>query len=113
MTKTAAEELVEYGYVQDGDDFVKFKAGKPREKWTAVDGGFLRFTRSDGEWVAVPYAVADNWKTVSGLTFEEHPEAYDLVYPEEYVRAQYEGGNASRAEQAAARAARQAAEAAA
>lgn len=88
---TAARALVAYGYEDKGDgEFVRSKNGSLRDKWVATDGGFLRFTREDGEWVGIPHSIAPHFEGVSGLDFKTHPETFNTVYPEAEVLAIYQ-----------------------
>lgn len=81
-----ATALVEFGYTPEEDGaLVKYKAGRPRERYEPVEGGFLRFTRDDGKWAPVPYTIAEKFAGVSGLLAETHPECFEFVYPAEYL----------------------------
>lgn len=84
----AATAIIEFGYTHEVDDsLVKYKAGRPREKYQPVDGGFLRFTRDDGVWKPVALRVAGAFKGVSGLDMDnpEHAQFFDWVYPDDYL----------------------------
>lgn len=99
---SASDELVAFGYAEEEPGvFVKRKAGLPRDKYEKVEGGFLRFTREDGQWVGVPYKIAEAFEGVSGLLFSTHPQCFDTVYPEEYLESIYAVGNQERAVRAA------------
>jgi len=82
----AIAAIIEFGYTHEPDDsLVKYKAGRPREKYQPVDGGFLRFTRDDGKWAPVPFKIAEKYEGISGLLPETHPECFDFVYPADYL----------------------------
>lgn len=104
---SASEELLSYGYEEtEPGAYTRSKAGKPRDKWVAVEGGFTRFMRDDGQWVGVPYKIAEKFEGVSGLLFETQPECFDTVYPEAEIENIYRVGNEERAKYDAERAAR-------
>lgn len=103
MTKalSASAELIKFGYTDEGGEYVKYKAGKPREKYVASEGGFLRYTRDDGQWVGVPFTIAPSFEGVSGLTYATHPQCFEMVYPEAYLANVYAEGNKAAAARAA------------
>ena len=98
---SAAEELIAYGYADEGGEYVRLKAGRPIDKYVTSEGGFLRYTREDGQWVGVPYTIAKSFEGVSGLLYSTHPQCFEMVYPEAYVEHVYAVGNEARAARAA------------
>jgi len=105
----AAAELVAFGYVDEGGEYVKYKAGRPRDKYVTIEGGFLRYTREDGQWVGVPHSVAKSFEGVSGLLYSTHPQCFEMVYPNAEVEHIYAVGNQERAARQAESLARKAA----
>ncbi len=98
----AIAAITEFGYTPSGDgEYVKIKAGILREKWALADGGFLRFTREDGQWAAVPFSIAPEWEGIGGLDHKSKPQCYEWLYPFAYVANIYEVANAERAANAA------------
>lgn len=106
LASGAVDALVKYGWVEGPDGtYTRFKGRYPTDKWEETKGGFLRFHREDGAWVPVPYTVipcelvfdeehptgvcqlkhSPHWAKLSGYTFEDTPEAYEMVYPEDHV----------------------------
>lgn len=82
----AIAAIIEFGYTLEEDGtLVKYKAGRPREKYQPVDGGFLRFTRDDGVWKPIAFKIADEFKGVSGLDFDKHPQCFNFVYPSAHL----------------------------
>lgn len=93
---SAEEELVAYGYLPEDGEFVRRKAGKPTNKYVPVEGGFHLFRREDGQWVQAFYKIAPAFEGVSGLDFDKHPECFDVLFPREFVEAEYGAGNIAR-----------------
>lgn len=84
----AAAALIEFGYAHEEDgSFVKYKAGRPREKWEPVRGAFLRFTRDDGAWIPVAFKVNAAGEGISGLDMNkpEHAAFFEWEYPSDYI----------------------------
>ena len=98
----ATKALIGYGYTQMPDGTLE--RGRKDERYVPVEGGFLRWYRGK----PMCFKIADAWRKVSGLTMETHPECFDMVYPAEWVIAEYEAGTANNAKRAAEAAARKA-----
>lgn len=87
----AVSAIIEFGYTHEGDSLIKYKAGKPRERYDIVEGGFLRFTREDGEWKPLALGVNAAGEGISGLdqTRPEHAGFFEWVYPADFLLAIY------------------------
>ena len=86
----AVTAIVEFGYTLEADGaLVKYKgqAKRPVEKYEPVEGGFLRFTRVDGEWQPVALSVNEAGAGLSGLDMRNpaHAGMFEWVYPADYL----------------------------
>lgn len=107
----AAEALVAYGYLKDGDSGIYTRGNT--QAWRETPDGWERFDPPGGRsftapgvedpaagapwgvlvpevgWYRVPYKLMPKWATVSGLHPATHPECFDWLWPEQEVAEQY------------------------
>lgn len=94
MTTAAADPdqvLIDFGFHHESDGaLVSYRNGLPRERWEPdASGGFKRYERVEGAWQPVPYTIAAAFAGVNGLDHTSQPQAYEYVYPADYVRNIY------------------------
>jgi hypothetical protein len=100
----ATKALIAYGFTVQDDGTLH--RGRKDEYYVPTDGGFLHFYR--GQRYA--FKVKDEFASIAGLDMhkDEHAQFFDMVFPSDWVVAEYEAAAANNEKLAAEAAARKA-----
>jgi hypothetical protein len=121
----ATKALIDYGYTLQEDG--SLDRGRKDERYVPVEGfrevldtpagpgqpatykqepvkGFYRYFRGN----QMCFRIADRWSGVAGLDPLVQPECFEMIYPEDWVIAEYETAVANQTKWAAEAAARKA-----